>query len=220
MPKTMLGLLHAFPYIRKLALVGSYLDVNGGGDAFCVNDSGENMNYAISTPEKLVSKCTSTLRKLDIHMYEGGIWKVPIDLKITAGDMLVDVLKSIRPITGVNTLRIQLSIHTRMIARHIMAMGNAIVKVSVIHNRHMKWNRTRFNDETDYGDWIRLNCFKAVDESSHQSRVPYSIIIDNVGIWQSGIMPKMLIKKEDIGKSSAKRNTTGSTQRVYIWKMN
>ncbi|KAK0194248.1 hypothetical protein F5146DRAFT_1119527 [Armillaria mellea] len=40
-----------------------------------------------------------------------------------------------------------------------------------------------------------------------------------VGIWQSGIMPKMLIKKEDIGKSSAKRNTTGSTQRVTrpVW---
>ncbi|KAK0186416.1 caspase domain-containing protein [Armillaria mellea] len=34
----------------------------------------------------------------------------------------------------------------------------------------------------------------------------------DVGIWQSGIMPKMLIKEEDIGKSSAKRNTTGSTQ--------
>ncbi len=196
-PKTMLGLLHAFLYTRKLALVGSYMDVNRGGDMFRVNKSGENVDYAISTSEthemvqqfkvlvlhfyalpdedvvtlsrwlsraseleglyvkvtndtdilaaqKLVSSCASTLRKLNVHIYgkrafhvryrnetdesfgtEGGIWMVPIDLKACQclqslnicctdyyGHMLVDILESVRPVTGADTLQIQLSIHT------------------------------------------------------------------------------------------------------------
>ncbi len=54
----------------------------------------------------------------------------------------------------------------RRMARRIAAvgMGNITVKVSVIHNSDINWSRTRFNDEADYGDWIRLNCFKAVVE--------------------------------------------------------
>ncbi|KAK0234498.1 hypothetical protein EDD85DRAFT_792538 [Armillaria nabsnona] len=177
-PKTMLGLLHTFLYTRKLALVGSYMDVNGGGDVFCVNKSGENVDYTISTSEaretvrqfkvlalhfyglpdedvvvlsqwllraseleglyvkvtndtdilaaqKLVNNCTSTLRKLNVHIYEGGIWMVPIDLKVGQhlqslnicctdyyGHMLVDILESVRPVTGADPLQIRLSIHT------------------------------------------------------------------------------------------------------------
>ncbi|KAK0444491.1 hypothetical protein EV421DRAFT_1735280 [Armillaria borealis] len=224
----MLGLLHAFPYTRKLALVGSCMDVNGGGDVFRVNNSGENMDYAISTSkvretvwrcevlalhfyalpdedvvtlsrwlsraseleglyvkvtndtdilaaQKLVSNCTSTLRKLNVHIYEDGIWMVPIDLKACQclqslnicctdyyGHMLVDILESIGPVTGADPLQIWLRM-ARCIAA--MGMGNITVKVSVIHNSDIDWTKTRFNDEADYGDWIRLNCFKAVVEA-------------------------------------------------------
>ncbi|PBK92350.1 hypothetical protein ARMGADRAFT_1031215 [Armillaria gallica] len=99
------------------------------------------------------------------------------------GHMLVDILESVRPVTGADPLQIQLSFYTRtwIYPNHhehamkmyrrmvrciaVVGIGNITVKVSVIHNSDINWSRTRFNDEADYADWIRLNCFKAVVEA-------------------------------------------------------
>ncbi|KAK0433833.1 uncharacterized protein EV420DRAFT_1654355 [Desarmillaria tabescens] len=181
-PEAMFGLLQAFPFTRRLALVGSCMEVNGGGDVFRAVDSGEIVDFPISTSgmhetvqhfevlvvhfyvlpdddivmlsrwlsraskltalyvkatndtdilatQKLVSNCTDTLKKLNIHIYDGGLWSVSLDLKACQclqslsisctdcyGHMLVDILGSVKLAgagAGANLLQINLSIHMR-----------------------------------------------------------------------------------------------------------